>query len=149
MAGLPRRLYARRGVLYTTFCKHYGEAGSPRILVAKVPSLRMNETIDPADIAAAYDDDPAKAASEYGAEFRSDIESFVGLEVVLSAVEKGVYERPPRPGIVYRGFCDPSGGHNDSYTLAIAHSSADKLVLDLLARRGRRSPPSRPPASCW
>jgi hypothetical protein len=112
--------YARRGVLYTTFCKHFGEAGSPRILVAKASSLRMNATIDPQDIADAYDDDPIAASSEYGGEFRTDVEGFVGLEVVLSAVEHGVYERPPRHGVSYRGFCDPSGGHADSYTLAIA-----------------------------
>jgi hypothetical protein len=124
--------YARRGVLYTTYCKHFGAEGSPRILVAKAPTLRMNETIDPADIEAAYEDDPVAAASEYGGEFRSDVENFVALEVVLSSVERGIYERPPKPGVTYRGFCDPSGGHQDAFTLGIAHNSGEKLVLDLI-----------------
>jgi hypothetical protein len=124
--------YARRGVLYNVFCKHFGAGGSPRILVAKASSERMNSTIDPADIAAAYEDDPVAAASEFGGEFRSDVESFVGLETVLAAVDKGVYEREPRHGVTYRAFADPSGGHQDSYTLAIGHSAGDKLVLDLL-----------------
>jgi hypothetical protein len=124
--------YARRGTLYQAYCKHFGDGGSPRILVAKAPSLRMNETLDPQDIANAYEDDPIAASSEYGAEFRSDIESFVSLETVLSAVDKGVYERPPRRGVAYNAFADPSGGHADSYTLGIAHAEGDKIILDCL-----------------
>jgi hypothetical protein len=133
--------YAQRGVLYTTFCKHYGQQGSPRILVAKASSLRMNSTIDPEDIADAYDDDPVAASSEYGGEFRVDIESFVGLETVLAAVEKGIFERPPRNGVAYLGFADPSGGHSDSYTLAIAHSEGEgaaSLCSIFCGKSGRR-----------
>jgi hypothetical protein len=44
------------------------------------------------------------AAAEYGAEFRADIEGFASLDVVLAAVEKGIFERPPRHGVTYRGF---------------------------------------------
>jgi hypothetical protein len=33
-----------------------------RIIVAKAPTLRMNDTIDPADIEAAYADDPVRRA---------------------------------------------------------------------------------------
>jgi hypothetical protein len=100
----------------------------------------MNQTIDPADIAAAYEVDPVAAASEFGGEFRSDVESFVSLETVLSAFDRGIYERPPRRGVTYRAFADPSGGHADSYTLGIAHSEGDKIVLDLLRE-------ARPPMS--
>jgi hypothetical protein len=99
----------------------------------------MNSTIDPEDIADAYDDDPVAASSEYGGEFRVDIESFVGLETVLAAVEKGIFERPPRNGVAYLGFADPSGGHSDSYTLAIAHSEGEGAAsLCSIFKSGRR-----------
>jgi hypothetical protein len=103
----------------------------------------MNATIDPQDIADAYDDDPIAASSEYGGEFRTDVEGFVGLEVVLSAVEHGVYERPPRHGVSYRGFCDPSGGHADSYTLAIAHSQGVARTARNVNSRSLAAPTTR------
>ena len=39
--------------------------------------------------------DPASAGAEYGAEFRTDVESFVNREAVEACVSIGVRERPP------------------------------------------------------
>jgi hypothetical protein len=53
----------------------------------------MNPRIDPAIIAEAYEDDPDSAASEYGAEFRTDIADFIGRAVVEACIEAGCHER--------------------------------------------------------
>ena len=39
----------------------------------------MNATVPQVVIDRAYEDDPAVASAEYGAEFRTDVESFVEL----------------------------------------------------------------------
>jgi hypothetical protein len=83
---------------------------------------------------------PACSAAEYLAEFRTDVEGFVLLEVVESCV--GDYrEMLPASGSFYRAFVDPSGGSADSFTLAVAHKDKNKhkrIVID--AVRERRPP---------
>src|SRR6202008_4393162 len=80
--------------------------------------------------AEAYEDDPAAAAAEYGAEFKDDIVDFVPRETVDACTVPGRQELLPQSGIIYRAFVDPSGGSSDSMTLAIAHAKADTAVLD-------------------
>lgn len=113
--------YARRGLLWDKHKKHYGKAG--KTLVVQAPTWVMNPTIkrDGEFLTEAYHDDPASAAAEYGAEFRKDVEAFVSREVVEGCVDPQVRERAPLPGVSYSGFVDPSGGSQDSFTLAISH----------------------------
>jgi hypothetical protein len=121
--------YARRGVLWDAYRKHYGKDGDP-VLVWKAPTRAMNPTVPEEIIAEAYEADPASANAEYGAEFRSDVETFVSIEVVQGVLMHGRLELPPGPGI-YHAFCDPSGGSSDSMTLAITHRQSDGItVLD-------------------
>ena len=80
----------------------------------------------------------AAAAAEYGAEFRRDIESFVSREAVDAVVVQGRHELAPRSAVEYVAFVDPSGGSQDSMTLAIAHRENDRAVLDCV--RERRPP---------
>lgn len=125
--------YAKRGELYNAWRRHYGKDGA-RVLVWRGTTAEMNPRIDPAIIAEAYEDDPAAAAAEYGAEFRSDIAAFVAREVVDGCTVPGRHELPPLSFIMrrheYRAFVDPSGGTSDSMTLAIAHREGDRAVLD-------------------
>jgi hypothetical protein len=87
----------------------------------------------------AYEADPAHAAAEYGAEFRTDVETYVAREVVDAAVVTGRYELPPVRGIHYVAFTDPSGGSADAMTLAVAHRDRDgRAIIDAL--RERRPP---------
>lgn len=126
MASSP---YARRGVLWTTFRKHWGRDDA-RVLVWRAKTLEMNPRLDPTVIEEAREEDPAAAAAEYDAEFRSDIAAFIDRAVVEAAIVQGRFELPPLPGVSYVGFVDPSGGSSDSMTLAIAHRSGDAAVLD-------------------
>jgi hypothetical protein len=121
--------YRKAGVLYTTFRRHYGH-DSARVLVWRGSTAEMNPSLDPAVIAEAYEDDPASAAAEYGAEFRDDITDFVPREVVEACTIPGRMELLPATGIRYAAFVDPSGGSSDSMTLGIAHAQGEVAVLD-------------------
>lgn len=124
--------YARRGILWTAWRKHSDNA-SASVLVVKMPTLVLNPTFDEAEIARAYEEDPASAAAEYGAEFRKDVETFVPLEIVEAAVMPGRREVPPMPGMAHGGFFDGAGGSGtDSATLAIGHREGDSFLLDAL-----------------
>jgi hypothetical protein len=139
--------YARRGELWNLYRQHYGPAGDPLILVAQADSRTMNGTLAQGVVDRATERDPASAAAEYGASFRTDLEAFVLREAVEACVSTGVHERPPVGGpIKYSCFVDPSGGSSDSFTLAIAHHERSNDVVVIDAVRERR-PPFSPEAT--
>ena len=129
--------YARRGALWTAHRKHFGKDGDP-VLVWQADTRTMNPTVPQRVIDEATERDPASAAAEYGARFRSDVESFVNREAVETCVSLGVRERQPMSAVSYSAFVDPSGGSGDSMTLAIGHQEDDVAVLDAI--RERRPP---------
>lgn len=122
--------YARRGVVWDAFRRHYGKDG--QVLVWKADTRTMNPMVPEAVIAEAYEVDPASAAAEYGADFRIDVETFIAREVIDAVVVPGRRELPPVSDINYFAFVDPSGGNSDSFTLAIAHREGERGVIDLL-----------------
>ena len=130
--------YARRGVLYDDHRKHFGRDDSD-VLVWQAATRTMNPTVPESFIASETEKDPANAAAEYEAQFRSDIESFISREVIDAVVVPGRHELPPY-GLLhtYSAFVDPSGGSADSMTLAIVHREGDIAILDVL--RERRPP---------
>lgn len=126
--------YARNGALWEAFQKHWGRDGDA-ILVWQADTRSMNPNISPEVVAREYDADPESALAEYGAEFRRDIESFISTEAVEAVVVAGRYELPPVSGVRYFAFVDPSGGSQDSMTLAVAHSEKDKAILDCVREK--------------
>ena len=133
--------HARRGVLWDVFRRHHGAGGDPLILVAHGASRTLNPSLPQRVVDRALEKDRARATAEYLAEFRTDVEGFVALEVVEGCVGDH-REMLPAAGVTYRAFVDPSGGSEDAMTLAIAHKTTrpDKRVSSTLsARRGRRS----------
>jgi hypothetical protein len=123
--------YARRGVLYDDFRRHYGRDDS-QTLVWKAPTRVMNPSVPQSIIDEAMERDAASAAAEYLAEFRSDVQAFLSPEAVDAVIAAGVFELPPMLGTDYVSFADPSGGSADSMTLAIAHREGDRAVLDVI-----------------
>jgi hypothetical protein len=144
MATIPNAMllcasspHARRGALWDAHRRHFGKDGDTT-LVWQAPTRTMNPSVPQRIIDEAAERDPASAAAEYGAQFRSDVESFVNREAVEACVSVGVRERPPMSGVTYSAFVDPSGGSADSMTLAIGHQEDDVVVLDAI--RERRPP---------
>ncbi len=127
--------HAKRGELYGTFKRHFGSTGHPLILVAKAPSRTMNPTLSQRVIDRATEEDPEAASAEYGAEFRGDLEIFVSREMMEACISRGVTVRAPLNGVGRFGFVDPSGGSNNSMTMAVAHREGEKIVLDCVAER--------------
>lgn len=123
--------YSRSGVLWEMYRKR-SERGAA--LTWQAPTRVMNPTISKKLMDDALKEDYAAGKAEWLAEFREDIESFLPLELIEQAVIPGRIELSPLEGITYHGFCDPSGGRQDSMTLAIAHkdSNTSKVVLDCL-----------------
>lgn len=132
--------YARRGELYTTFDTQYGDKGDDIVLVAKGASKTFNPTLKQSRIDRAYARDAAVASAEYGAQFRTDVETFVSIEA-LEACADNVFERLPDSKHTYVAFVDPSGGSADSFTLAIAHLEDGLGILDVIRER---KPPFSP-----
>jgi hypothetical protein len=122
--------YARRGELWKAYERHYGK-DSP-VLVWKADTRSMNPAVPTEVIKRAYEEDSVAASAEYGAEFRKDIESFVSREAVEAVTVPDRRELPFLSGTEYVAFVDPSGGSNDSMTLAIAHRAGEMAVLDAL-----------------
>ena len=113
--------YWRHGVLWTAYQKHFGRDGDP-ILVWQADTRAMNPSVPQAFIDEQYAEDPAGAAAEYGAQFRTDIAAYVTEEVVDACVVTGRYELPRSTAHTHIAFVDPSGGSVDSMTLAIGHA---------------------------
>ena len=136
MATVPSALlvvisspYARRGELWRAYRAHYGR-DDDRVLVWQADTRTMNPTVPAAVITQAYAADAARAAAEYGAEFRRDIEAFVSQEAIDAVTEPGRRDLPPVAGVAYAAFVDPSGGSQDAMTLAVSHPDGDRAILD-------------------
>lgn len=128
--------YAKRGVLWNSFKDYFGkkESEGDNVLIWKAPTWAMHPGIKRTGriISKAYQRDRSAASAEYGAEFRSDVESFFTDDAVAAITATGRFELPPISGMRYFGFTDPSGGSKDSYTLGIAHLEDKVPVLDVL-----------------
>jgi hypothetical protein len=121
--------HSKSGLLYERFKRHYGRNGD-NVLVIKAPTAVLNPSMDESIIAAALEDDPVAARADWLAEFRDDISGFADVAVIEAAVDRGVTLRPPRQGVSYASFCDPSGGVRDSFSCGVAHNEDGVAVLD-------------------
>jgi hypothetical protein len=127
--------YARKGEMWSAYQRDFGPNGDARILVAQGGTEQLNLSGDASLqdwITRQRERDPASAAAEVDAQFRTDVESFVSLEVINACVDEGELERRPLPHFGYTAFCDPSGGSSDSMTLAISHVEGAITVVDLV-----------------
>ena len=123
--------HRRDGVLYSRYKRHWGRDDAPA-LVIQAPSTTMNPRLPQSLVDDALAEDEAAARSEYLAQFRNDLASFVDRPLVEALVPPDVTERPPEHRHRYRGFADVSGGRGDSFTWAIAHNEGQTSVLDLV-----------------
>jgi len=137
--------YSKKGMLYQRYRKNYGKSDSST-LIWRADTRSMNPTISEKIIQSAYEEDPVAAASEWGAQFRRDVESFVSEAAVTAVTIAERHELPPVEEIRYYGYCDPAGGSGkDSMTVAIAHMNGNRLILDAV-REVR--PPFSPSGVC-
>lgn len=120
-------------------------------LLLQASTLELNPAFDASAIEQAYEEDPVSASAEFGAQFRSDVESFVSLEAIEACVVPGRIELPCVAGVEYRGFLDFAGGGvgGDSACLAVAHSEEiDGRTIAILDLLREQRPPFSPEETC-
>jgi hypothetical protein len=126
--------HSRRGHLYAMHRAHFGKDSDVLVIQAGGPVL--NPTIGADVIARARAEDPVAARSEWDAQFREDISSYIDEALIDAAIPPGVMALTRSPGIKYYGFCDASSGATaggDAFTLGIAHQErGGRIVLDKL-----------------
>jgi hypothetical protein len=124
--------YASRGALWDSHRKHFGKDDAS-VLVWQADTRSMNATVPQRVIDEMTEADPARAAAEYGAQFRSDVEAFINREVVNACISTGTYERAPVSGSSYKAFLDfASGSGGDSIGLAVGRKDGEVVVVDAL-----------------
>ena len=134
--------YRRTGLLFEKHRDHFGRDDDD-VLCISGPTEVFNPTIDPLLIAKAREQDPESAEAEWDGGFRRDIAAFLSDRDIDAAVDHDrPTELPPRSGLRYYGFADPSGGRHDAYCLAIGHFEGTRtdgrFVLDVV--RGVQPP---------
>lgn len=135
--------YARQGLLWEQVQRYRGKPGST--LVWTSDSRTMNSTLSQELIDAELEADPAAARAEWLSEFRSDIENFLGIDLLQSAIVPGrTRDIPLARGAAACGFIDPSGGRQDSYTAAVASYMPDGKIVVNAVREAK--PPFSPEA---
>jgi hypothetical protein len=130
--------YRRSGPLFQAYRTHHGKP-SP-ILFWKAATSTMNPLADAGEIARAYDEDPQRAAAEFGGEFRTDVAAYIDREAIEAVTVFGRRELAPQSDRSYVSFTDPSGGSQDSFSLGIAYLDPDTGNAVLAALREVRAP---------
>lgn len=130
--------YARRGVLWQQYRKHFGRES--HVLVAQAPTMTMNPTLPQRVVDDAMKDDAARASAEYLAQFRSDIASLIDPTLIEDCTRPKPREIPRDDRTRYFAFTDPAGGGQDEFTLAIGHKDKDCVIID--AVRGLHGSPA-------
>ena len=130
--------YAKRGVMFEEYEKHFGNDESTKTLIWQAPSVVMNPSLDRDFIEAEIAKDPSSGRSEYLGLWREDIETFLPLEAIQAVVIPGLHSLPPQDKFEYSCFVDPSGGRADQFSVSIGHTEREKIVVDLI--KGWRPP---------
>jgi hypothetical protein len=132
--------YRKLGLMYDKHKRYYGTDTDDTLVVQGATRI-FNRTIDEAAIAAQMEADPEAGKSEWEGVFRADLVSFLDDEIIESCVDRSrPLELPPRAGVFYRAYCDPSGGAvgGDSYSISIGHKEGEHYIIDVV--RGKQGP---------
>jgi hypothetical protein len=123
--------YRKTGLLHQKWRDHFGADGDT--LVVQGPTSLFNPSLSTDEIASQRAADPNAAGAEWDAEFRTELTAYLDDALIERAIDHDrPLELPPRPGIAYQAYIDPSGGvGSDSYTCCIAHKENDVYVIDL------------------
>jgi hypothetical protein len=141
--------YAQQGVLYETFRRYEG-VDDPHVLTVRAASRDLNPLIPERVITEALAADESAARSEWLAEFRGDLETYISPDALRACVVPRREDLPPASGrrhIV--AFTDPAGGgagkFADSWATAIVEQRGMVGVVTALLEI---PPPFVPMVAC-
>jgi hypothetical protein len=140
--------FAQFGALYDIYRRHFGRDDSTA-LVWQGSATEMNPLLG-ADYLARMREDPEASIAEVEGQFRAGLSSLFDSSALDACVVANRRELLPVPGLRYAAFCDPSGGRNDAFTLAVAHSVEGRVVVDCVRswQRGAHQTPLNPIGIC-
>lgn len=125
--------YRQRGIMFDAFRTLYANDAEAHALCWRAPTRVMNGLIPELLIEQRRQQDPSRAASEWDAEWRADLEDAFAVDALAAVTVRDRRELPFVAGTPYVAFADPSGGLHDSFALAVAHRDAsDMAILDLV-----------------
>jgi hypothetical protein len=128
--------YRKAGLLYQKWRDHFGIDGDDDVLVVQGPSTRFNPLLDRAVIERAKASDPESAEAEWEGGWRGDVGAFLDDATIDAAVDEGrPLELPPRTGLKYWSFADPSGGRHDAFGFCLAHEEQGRFIADVVRHR--------------
>ena len=139
--------YAKTGVLFEAY-KQYFPREDDHALVWVAGTRTMNPTITEALIDRELQNDPDAGRAEWLAHFREDLETAFSLDAIEPCVIPGQVELLPAQDVSYVAFVDPSGGRYDQFTLAVAHTDRENIIIDLLKAWRPPFDPSEVVAHC-
>lgn len=122
--------YAKSGSFWESYRAHYGKPSD--VLIWQGTTQEMNPSFDKSIIKKALKDDPLRALQEWFSKFRDDVSNFLGLDDLETVISKGSDQLGPFNNAQYYAFCDPSGGKQDAFSLAISSKPGDKIILNYL-----------------
>lgn len=133
--------YGQTGVAYEMH-KRYFAKDDGEVLVVQSDAPSLNPTLDAKYLERMRDDDPEGYRAEVLGEFRVGLSTLFDSAALDRCVEPGRPEYLPAQGLRYEAAVDPSGGRNDSFTLAVGHRDDRGVVVLDLVREWR--PPCNP-----
>jgi len=122
------------------------QVGLEHKLVLQGPSPVLNNpTITRVFLTEKRAKDPAAFDREIGAKFAKSVSGYLAHALVERAIDAGVRERPPQPGVFYVAAMDPAMKH-DTFPLCIGHlDGSGGFVQDvLLSWQGTAQQPLNP-----
>ena len=128
--------YMKSGIVHKDFKDAWG-IDNPDILVWKTTSKLMNPTLSDKKLDKEKRRDYGRYLREYEAEFAEDLETFLPPVWIEEATANGIHERARDDRFSYSAGCDPSGGGQDDFTLAICHAEGERIVQDFMKGWGR------------
>ena len=112
-------------------------ATRPEMLCWKAPSCEMNPKLSARDLERERQRDEVYFNREFGCEFVDSAEQLLPTELVEAAVDHGVYEFAPQPGMLYVTSLDPSS-RGDDFAMVVSHAEGAVVTVDYV--RAWRAP---------
>lgn len=104
------------------------------ILVLHAPTaVAGHKLIRRDDLQREYDQDPEAFEREAMARFTDAISGFLNGPLVRAAIDTGIYERAPKPGVHYLAALDPAF-RRDAFGFTILHQDTDGVHVDVVRR---------------
>lgn len=122
--------FGKFGLLYNLYKEHFGKNNSDVLVWQATDAKIMRPNYSDKKLERMRKRDPIAFRSEYEAQFRDDLSTYLSEQDIEQVTAKGGLMRPPISGVRYYCFVDPSGGKNDSFCFCVGRWENGKAIID-------------------